>query len=234
MIVTQYAERTQTWVTPAGHAAIFTYREDTNDWNTISSCLTDDEYRLPRGLSGLALDIGAYIGPVTVALALDNPGLRVIAVEPVPDNVRLLRRNRAVNGLGDRVKVIEGAVGSGKTISVQFNFRGSPIAEHHAFVGNSSLFATEYTATYDTIEAPAWTLEELAQEPIAWCKIDTEGAEYDILASPAVVLCQIIAGEWHNTGGHTRGDILALLSPTHEVTFSGPISGPGGFRAVRR
>src|SRR5256885_2059950 len=90
----EYRERTATWTTPRGNGLSITYREGTSDWNTISSCLTHDEYGLrDLHVSGLALDIGAHVGAVTLALLADNADLRVIALEPVPDNVDLLKRN---------------------------------------------------------------------------------------------------------------------------------------------
>src|SRR5437762_6973756 len=110
-----YQEKTDQWVSPRGNPLTITYRLETNDFNTVSSCLTHDEYGL-RGLQidGLALDIGAYIGPVTLALLADNPDLRVIALEPVPDHVKLLQRNIEQNGISDRATVIAGAAGGPK------------------------------------------------------------------------------------------------------------------------
>ena len=48
-----------------------------------------------------------------------------------------------------------------------------------------------------------------------------------------------IIGEWHpvplpdGTVG-TQGRLLSLLGPTHDVAFTGPTAGPGGFAATRR
>ena len=215
------------------------YRLETNDWNTISAVFHGDEYRLPRGLSGLALDIGAYIGPVSVALALDNPDLDITAVEPVPDNLRLLRLNLETNGLAQRVQVIPAACGGPdqETATIRWGFTGSEVAEHHAFVGNSSLYTTHATG-FESAEIPAFPLSALAPGPVAWLKIDVEGAEYAILTDRAVARCDVITGEYHpetpfgGTGG--RQDILRLLGETHHVSFTGPVRGPGGFRAERR
>lgn len=243
-----YTEAEASWLTPGGNLAQFRYRLDSSDWNTINSVMGgNDEYALPRGLSGWALDCGAHIGPVTVALALDNPELRIIAVEPVPDNVRLLRENVERNGLADRVAVIDGAIAgpNDATVQVWHGYVGNETAEHHAFIGNSSLaYAHGGEAVHDETIAEAWSLSRLIAlagvERIAWLKVDTEGAEYAFLADPAVARVDVITGEFHNvpnrvTGGvRGRGDIVALLVATHDVTFSGPEAGPGGFVAVRR
>jgi FkbM family methyltransferase len=233
--------------TPRGQAARCRYRTDTSDWNTLYSALNEDEYGLrPLTLTGLALDIGAHIGAVTLGLALDNPDLRVIAVEPVPDNARLLRENVVLNGLKDRVTVIEGAAGRGE-VTVWYGYRGSETAEHHAFIGNSSL-AYDHGGEneHDEISYWGWTLSALLDlgvdfayiapdaASLALVKIDNEGGEYDFLADPAVSRCERIVGEWHNVRGHVQTDIASLLGATHVVTFSGPVGGPGGFLAVRR
>lgn len=226
----KYALTSGEWQTPAGNRARFTYRQDTNDLNTINAALDDDEYQLPKGLRGLALDIGAHLGSVTVALALDNPALRVYAVEPVPENAVLLRENIVANGLTGRVRVIEGAAGKGR-VTVRYGFRGNEIAEHHAWIGNALLVDPTTEAT--ELDLPAWSLSELATEQVAFAKVDIEGAEFQLLDDPAVALVRTFAGEWHPSHG-TQRDILRLLSRTHDVVFTGPQTGPGGFRAVRR
>jgi FkbM family methyltransferase len=56
------------------------------------------------------LDIGANIGYyVLMELALIGPTGRMVAIEPSPSNVELLRRNLALNGY-DRVAIVAGAV----------------------------------------------------------------------------------------------------------------------------
>ena len=55
----------------------------------------------------LILDLGANVGYASVYFALRHPTARVIAVEPEPSNVAVLRRN--VAGLPS-VAVVEGAV----------------------------------------------------------------------------------------------------------------------------
>src|SRR5256714_13335735 len=52
------------------------------------------------------LDVGANVGQLTLeSAALVGPAGTVIAVEPAPGNVRLLRRHVEANGMADRVRV---------------------------------------------------------------------------------------------------------------------------------
>jgi FkbM family methyltransferase len=222
--------------TPGNRPVRMTYREGTSDWNTLNACMTEDEYVLRNGAwTGLALDIGAHIGGVTVGLALDNPHLRVIAVEAVPPNVELLRANVRAAGVEDRVTVVQGAVGRpGEPVDVWYGYRGSEVSEHHAFIGNCSLayddagLLDHETAHYDF----AVTLAELADGIVTLCKIDVEGGEFGFLDSRAVGRVKEFVGEWHPVRGHTRASITELLGRTHDVMFYGPPEGPGGFRAV--
>jgi FkbM family methyltransferase len=232
--MTYTVETAQFW-TPRNRSAVMAYRTNSSDWNTVYACMTEDEYRLKdRHLTGTAVDIGAHIGGVTVGLALDNPELHVIAVEPVPDNAALLRRNVEQNGVADRVTVIEGAAGGKRPVSVWYGYTGSESAEHHAFIGNSSLaYDTSGTVTHETVRyAKPVRLADLGD--VALVKIDCEGGEYAVLADEAVAKIPVILGEWHPVRGKTQFNITGLLGDTHDVTFSGPEAGPGGFVAVAR
>ena len=220
----------ETFRTPRGTSVQMEVRPDTNDWNTLASCLNEDEYGLRElYLTGTALDVGAYTGGVTVALLVDNPALRVVAVEPVPDNVELLLRNLALNGLLARCEVIEGAAGDGSEVNIRYGYSGSELACHHAWVGNMSL-----------LEEPGpenpHTLRKVRSQRLAslgsfdFVKIDCEGCEWDVDLSAI----PHIRGEWHPVRGHSRPEFLERLIDTHEVTFTGPEAGPGGFTAVWR
>src|SRR3972149_4108838 len=109
--------------TPRGAPVVMHYRQGTNDWNTLNASMTEDEYGL-RGehLSGLVLDIGAYLGSVAIAMALDNPYSRVLAVEPGPDNARLARLNVARNSVQDRVVILHAAAGGSAALSGAVRF----------------------------------------------------------------------------------------------------------------
>lgn len=226
-----YAVQEGTFRTPHGHSVVMAYRADSSDWNTLWSCLNEDEYGLrERPISGTALDVGAHIGGVTVGLAIDNPTLRVVAIEAVPPNVELLRQNVQRNGVADRVTVIAGAAGAGP-VDVWYGYTGSEAAEHHAFIGNSSLAYAAAVGEHLTEHYDAGvTLSDLL--PISFAKIDCEGCEYAFLADPGAAQVPLIVGEWHPVGGHAMADVLALLGQTHTLTFTGPEAGPGSFVAV--
>ena len=218
----------------------FNVREDTNDAALAIAILNADEYLLRNHapLTGWALDIGAHIGTVAVAMAIDNPDIRVIAVEPVPDNAALVRENIAANGLGDRVFVEEAAAGAigQSTARCAFGYRTGGTddlgyIEQNRFIGNIWRNA-DWDA--EVIEAPVLTLRGLAEkygtEEFTYCKIDCEGCEWDFLVEDAQLIREIV-GEYHDSGPER---IVLLLEETHDVTIISDHNGTGIFRAVRR
>jgi FkbM family methyltransferase len=230
----QYPIVTGSWRSPGGRSLTISYRENTNDWNTVSATLTGDEYRLPRGLSGHAVDIGGYLGTVGIALAADNPDLLVTIIEPVPPNAQLIRQNIAQNDLDHRITLIEGAASGDKDpVTVWYGYRGNEAAEHHAFVGNSTLaYANGGELEHETVTYTPVTLAELGE--IAFLKIDCEGGEWSILAGDNSRIATIV-GESHAVRGHKGRDIVDLLARTHDVTLSGDdLDGTCEFRAVPR
>ena len=69
----------------------------------------------PRGLEAFPpdawiLDVGAHHGIYAVAALHRYPRSRLIAVEPDPDGVTLLRDNLAINGFQDRAEIVHGSV----------------------------------------------------------------------------------------------------------------------------
>jgi FkbM family methyltransferase len=237
-------ERTwQSFRTPRGRPVEMVIRAGTNDWNTTNACMTEDEYGLrDLSFSTLAVDVGGYTGGVSIGLAVDNPGLRVLCIEPVPANQELIRENIARAGVGEQVLLYPGAA-AGRTVettTIRHSYRGDAALEHHAFVGNTSLvYERAGIEEHDETEVYCLSLTVIvaAYGVPEFLKIDCEGCEYSFLDDPATRQVPLIIGEWHpvpwSGRGMTRDDIRSLL-PFHDVAFSGPESGPGGFRAVLR
>jgi FkbM family methyltransferase len=243
-----YSTASHVFTSPKGRPVTMLYRLDTNDWNTTWSCLNEDEYglrHLPE-LNGRALDIGAYTGGCTLALLVDNPTLRVTAIEPVPWNADLIRINADRNGVGDRLVVREAAVGDtpGATMRVHYGYEGNELAEHHAFVGNMSLIQAGLAldkcpsdVPHDHAVVPTLTYDDLVPpQGLAFAKIDCEGGEWHFLTDAARI--ERIHGEAHPTEGHVMADLARYLGPRYAITWADPPAdtdpayGPLGFEAV--
>lgn len=232
------------WPTPKGNTYVSWWRDGTNDWNTISSCTTHDEYET-RGLflRGWALDVGGYLGSVGIPLAIDNPDLRVIIIEPVPENAKLIRDNIVLNGMQERVRVLEAvaAAPGEETGGVAYGWRapGTPQQvnyEVHHFVGGSTLALDNPGVPHEEATVPAYSISALLSlvdaERFSFMKIDCEGCEAKFLTDlTGIALVDHIIGEWHPPYVDEAG-VHALLDDTHIVETGG--TGPGWFKAVRR
>lgn len=223
--------------TPRGASASMSWRPGTNDWNTLVSCITEDEYGLASvhlSAGQVAVDVGAYAGGVSIALAIDNPDSRVLAVEPLPPNVDLIAENIGRNGLGERVTLLPMAVvkpGVART-TIRWAFDDTESGRHHRYVGNSSLAPAglAQTALVDGVTLGA--LVAMGNGRIDFLKVDCEGGEYDLFAdADALRSVGDIRGEYHD--GWDR--LVRLLEATHVVTQMGACTDTfGGFRAVPR
>lgn len=144
----------------------------------VYEIFAEDSYRIDWLTAGLAdgfgaLDIGGHVGCFSVALAARRPDARIWAFEASPSTVVYTRRNVAQNAMADRVAVCNVALSS-QAGTLEF-------ADNAAASGLNGLTAPEGTAR---IEVPAITFADAlrqADRPIRLVKIDTEGAEYDIV-----------------------------------------------------
>jgi FkbM family methyltransferase len=228
--------------TPRGHLVNIVTRDDTADLSIVHGMYLSDEYGLrdlPPDLEGWALDIGSHIGSIAIALALDYSRLRVIAVEPLPENVEVIRENVAANGLEERVRVEHAALTTFDGMTVVYGDYKTIVGMDAAYVrdnryiGGMSRGENEATA-YDVRAVTLSTLLADIDE-VAFTKTDCEGCEWAMFADPAVVKLRYIVGEYHDG---TENTVASALLATHELTtmpagMEGD-SGIGLFGAERR
>jgi FkbM family methyltransferase len=217
--------------TPRGHHARMGCRAGTSDLATVGSTFElwgqlHDEYGTADIFldDGAFVDVGAHIGSVAIAVLLDNPRAHAICVEPLPENVELLRANARRNGVNERLHVVEGAAGRGKTVVVRYG-----PDDAHRYIANIRGATGEY------VTVPAITLAQivrLAGGRIDAMKIDCEGGEYALFAAKPETLRKVgrITGEYH--GGEQP--LLDLLDRTHAVTVTRGDRYVGHFEAVPR
>lgn len=131
----------------------------------------------PEG--GLAYDVGANVGYVSLALArrLGRNG-RVIAFEPLPDNLRRLRANLKLNSEGQRVQVVPAAVGDRADRKEFLVHRSTGMGKLAGSLGRSADYADEMAV--DVVALDDW-MQEHAQRPPQLVKIDVEGGEHLVL-----------------------------------------------------
>ena len=166
------------------------------------------------------IDVGAHYGFFTMLTGFENPDLEIHAVEPVPENMEILRRNLKLNGLAT-IHCLEAAASSrvGKAM-----FQKSRAADNSAFHPHPD------APPLAEIEVETLTLSSLltdhAEAPIL-VKIDTDGHEIPVLEgleqgiseSQDVTLIVELNPTMQRQAGYEPGDLLARLSTMGFSTF---------------
>lgn len=153
--------RRQIWIRPG-----------TSDWAVMMKVLGRQEYEIPDGPRNprLIVDAGANIGISVLWFAWRYPSALIIAVEPEPSNLDLLRRN-----CGDlpRVRIVPAALWSRRS-ALQI---ADPDADKWSFSVVERRSADGGTVNATTVPE---LLEESGRERIDVLKLDIEGAEKEL------------------------------------------------------
>jgi FkbM family methyltransferase len=181
------------WCTSPGEASLI-WREITGDGFYRRAA----EHLRP---GDTVLDIGANVGLASIAFATAQPGLRVIAAEPVPDTFECLRANlgRYIPG-GIAVQTAVAATPGTRNLTYYPSAPGNSglYADRHAddaltraFMRNGGLddksidLLVEGLHDGRTLAVPVATVSELIQAHtiahVAMLKIDVERAELDVV-----------------------------------------------------
>lgn len=192
------------------------YRAGTSDAHLIYGILLKTgkkaEYRLPPKLApDTILDIGANVGVSAMFFADRFPHARIFAVEPLPENFEVLKRNAEGTGITPINVALDAEDGKRDLI----------LSPHESNFGGLSFYqrGAESDARRVTVTTrnPANLLRELGIEKVDMIKIDTEGAEYPILTAFDPKLLQEvtwITGELH---GERDFELLAYLSQWFDI-----------------
>ena len=177
---------------------------------------------------GVVVDAGAHVGTFTATAAAH--AAQVVAVEPNPANLALLRANLERNGI-DNVEIVEGALWPGED-EVELAMAGPTSAGSVVDEGGGT-----------TVTVQAVDLDSLVDRvgSVDLLKLDIEGAEFELLraASPATLArIDTIVGELHLWADPSGGDDLRtqLEGAGFEVEIRrGPINFPAqSLRALRQ
>ncbi|KGM30499.1 FkbM family methyltransferase [Inquilinus limosus] len=130
----------------------------------------------------LCFDIGAHVGNRSLCWA--GLGARVVAVEPQPDLARLLRRSFRHQ---PSITLVESAVGAAPgTATLHLSSRNPTVASlSQDWIETVSRADGFSSIRWDRrAEVPVTTLDALIERfgPPAFCKIDVEGFEAEVLA----------------------------------------------------
>jgi FkbM family methyltransferase len=175
---------------------------------------------LPK-MGQIVLDVGAHVGAYTLRAAkmVGDRG-RVIALEPTPATYRMLLQNVQLNN-ADNVTVVNVAAWN----------QASELKLYHAYHPGLYSVKTDRDQGYDIVKAKpiAEILRTLGFNHVDWVKIDTEGAEREVLEGMLEMLpsCPNIIAEVNSANRAWLMDFvkqydygLVCISPTESnVTY---------------
>lgn len=181
---------------------------------------------------GVALDLGANVGTMTVPLALGakRAGARVIAFEPYPRNVEWIRKNLSLNHVEELVTLVEAGLSSEPgeaTLLLREDF------ETGAEIGNASVAEPGIDERFQQVKIRLETLDELwptfGSPRLDVIKIDIEGhedrflkgAQKTLLANRPVFLMEVNRHFYDRRGVSFDQVIPELLPPDYRYFTSG-------------
>lgn len=172
----------------------------------------------------LFIDVGAHCGIYSLTAATRWPGqVAGLAIEPLPENAAILRRNLALHASADRVEVVEAAAGAAP---------GEATLHRDGTMGGSLYPLTEGPAPQPRLVARVVTLDGLlADRPHlagrrTFLKIDAEGHEPEViegarrlLATGCVAAIIWEKGALYDQAPHHRR-MLAMLDSLRACGFT--------------
>ena len=160
--------------------AKLSYRLNRGDLQSIREVWCEEVYRLPFAApSGALVDLGANIGLTTLWMATHYQLGPIVAVEPDPDNARLVQKNLEQNGL--KATLIDAAVGpqDGTTKFQRSNWSNmGHVADDGMPIRSISM---------------ASILERFGLDQVGVAKIDIEGSEEAVFLGPSEWLQHVAA-----------------------------------------
>ena len=177
----------------------------------VYEIFVEDAYRLgwfthDLGSDLRALDIGGHIGCFSMAFATLHPQARVQTFEASPSTYQFTRRNIDGNQLADRVTVENMAV-SDSNGTLAFADNG----------GGSGLNGVTAPSGHTVIDVPCITFADAltrAGGQVDVVKIDTEGAEYDIVLGSEPTDwkdVQRVVLEYHDVPGRSWAELESFF-----------------------
>jgi FkbM family methyltransferase len=182
------------------HVRYFTV-SNAPDMLVIKEIFAEGIYEAPRPSREprMIVDLGANIGAATAFFLERFPSARVVAVEPDPSTYTKLAANV---GRDPRVTLIHAAV------------IGRPSTYVDLFASESSWDSRVMPGrSRGSVRVPAGTLEQILQrigvDRVDILKIDVEGMEHELFASPGPQdSAELLIGEVHPTGEITNPERL--------------------------
>jgi len=192
------------------------FRGGTDDLQLMVDIFTFRNYQkyFPFNKKALIMDIGAHNGYLSLwACANATKGSMIFAYEPAPDNYEIAQANARNNNICNLRLYKKGVTGSGGELMLYLNDKHT--GGHSVYKERLMKNGVEKITG---IRVDCITLEDVFREneidTCDFCKIDCEGAEFDILLNTASDILQkvnVFSIEFHEFGGHKVAELANLL-----------------------
>ena len=160
--------------------------EDLDGADLVAKQMQEGSYEAPLPMltmaimarsPGLFLDVGANNGLYSVLAGITTPSTKIVAFEPYPPVLEILKINVRANCLSDRIGIYPIALGDSKGLATLY----LPDQAHGLLETSCSLEA-EFKAPHQTIEVQKDCLDNIELPgPISLIKADIEGHELAFL-----------------------------------------------------
>src|ERR1017187_10064031 len=182
-----------------GMAARLFIRENGYDWALVEEIFADHVYRVEAENVKRVVDLGGNIGLSSLFFAKQYPGAEICCVEPIPDNIALLRRNVEINHL--QIRIVTAAVGA-KDGKARFELSVDP--RQHAVSDSKVITPGVRSVDVEVLSVPS-LMRLMGWEEIDLLTIDIEGGEVEVLGGRPQWLEKVhcIIGEGHIGAGYT-------------------------------
>lgn len=196
----------------------------------VHEVIRDDCYQLADlRAADVIVDIGAHVGSFAAFAHKVAPNARIVTAEACPDNWRTLERN-----VGRFAEVFRGAI-TNQPGPVRL---ANSIHADGSTTGGSIVLddAVNLTSGHRLDPRPiaartfAQFLDDRHIDRVNVLKVDCEGGEYDVLASPAIYRCNLIVGEWHGGRAKIEAAVARLAGFRLEVLSESADGDQGIFR----
>lgn len=203
-------------------------RSHTDDLKTVKSNFVTKHYWrdfLPITKDSIVVDLGAHIGSFTLMAA--QIASKVLAVEPVPSNYRLLKTNIELNGLKNTV-LYQMAVSGVSGFQEICIWEGAATGTHSLYLEGSGSKKRVQTISLEDL------MKKENLSVIDFLKVDCEGAEHDIfrtISRETASKIKRIAMETHGIRAEFSIDLPLRLS---ELGFEVRVEERGAYVYARR